>query len=445
MNLKRRSFMRYACLAAAGNLAGLRPFGVLNALAQSSPGYKALVCVFLYGGNDGNNMVVPFDTAGHAAYAANRGPLALQQSALLQLSRSPEFAFHGSLPGLRSLYDQGSAAVVANVGNLVQPLTRSAYLSGANAPASLFSHDDQQNEWQNAAADGSVNTGWAGRISDALQATYNSGASIPLVTALAGDPLFGNGSVTSPMSVAPGNLGNVDCFEGAQICTLRGAALQSLIQLSSGVSLVTAQEGIITQSFQYGAALAAATAGAPSLSTTFPSTSLGAQLQQVAQLMQVRSNFGVQRQIFFCGLSSFDTHSSQLSIQAPLLQQVSDAMAAFYQATAELGIQNDVTTFTMSDFARALQPNSVGGTDHGWGSHHIVMGGAVKGGNIYGTFPTLALGGPDDSGSSGRWIPTTSTVQYAATLAQWFGVPQTELTTIFPNIGAFNTANLGFV
>jgi len=168
-------------------------------------------------------------------------------------------------------------------------------------------------------------------------------------------------------------------------------------------------------------------------------------LKQIAQIIQVRSALGVNRQIFFAGIGNFDTHSDQLTLQNALLAAISPALAAFYQATQELGVQNNVTTFSMSDFSRTFQPNSNTGSDHAWGSHHFVIGGAVKGGQMYGTFPTLALGGPDDSGSNGRWVPSTASVQYASTLAQWFGVSAAQLPTIFPNIGSFSTGNLGFV
>ena len=182
------------------------------------------------------------------------------------------------------------------------------------------------------------------------------------------------------------------------------------------------------------------------LKTVFPANNgLAAQLQQIAQIIQVRSALGVNRQIFFAGIGNFDTHSDQLALQGACLPRISPALAAFYQATQELGVQNNVTTFTMSDFSRTFQPNSNTGSDHAWGSHHIVIGGAVKGGQMYGTFPTLALGGPDDSGSNGRWVPTTASIQYAATLAQWFGVSAAQLPTIFPNIASFPNANLGFV
>jgi uncharacterized protein (DUF1501 family) len=450
MHIRRRSFIRYASLAAAGNLAGMRPFGALNALAATTPDYKALVCIFLYGGNDANNMVIPFDTAGYNNYAALRtaggSSIALAQNTLLALKPTPNFALHPSLPDVQALYNSGNAAIVANVGTLTAPITRAQYLAAnANVPNNLFSHPDQQEEWQNAAASGATATGWAGRISDVLTGPYNASATIPMITSVAGDTLFCNGISTTPVSVSPGNLGNANCSEGAE-CSARQTAAQSLITFNSGVSLITADDTITSNAYSYAATLTAATKSVAPLKTVFPANNgLAAQLQQIAQIIQVRAALGVQRQIFFCGIGNFDTHSNQLALQAQLLSGISPAMAAFYNATVEMGIQSDVTSFTMSDFARTFQPNSNTGTDHAWGSHHFVFGGAVKGGQLYGTYPTIALGGPSDSGSNGRWIPTTGSVQYAATLASWFGVPGNELATVFPNIGSFPTANLGFV
>jgi uncharacterized protein (DUF1501 family) len=423
----------------------MRPFGALNALANTTPDYKALVCVFLFGGNDANNMVVPFDTKGYANYSTLRANLALAQNTLLPLTPLPNFALHPSLPEIQTLFNGGNAAIVANVGTLTQPTTRTGYLAGSNVPTNLFSHPDQQEEWQNAAASGATATGWAGRISDVMTGPYNASATVPMVTSVGGDTLFCNGVATTPVSVSPGNLGNASCSEGAE-CSARQTAAQSLITFNSGVSLITADDQITSNAYNYSAVLTAATASVTPLKTVFPANNgLGAQLQQIAQIIQVRAALGVQRQIFFCGIGNFDTHSNQLALQSALLSGISPALNAFYNATVEMGVQSSVTSFTMSDFARTFQPNSNTGTDHAWGSHHIVMGGAVKGGQMYGTFPTLALGGPDDSGSNGRWVPSTGSVQYAATLASWFGVPANQMATVFPNIGSFATANLGFV
>jgi uncharacterized protein (DUF1501 family) len=444
--MNRRTFIRSASLAAAGSSAGLRPFGTLNALAQSATGYKALVCVFLYGGNDANNTLIQFDTSGYANYASVRGPLALPQSQLLPLASAPNFALHPGLPDIQALFNSNAAAIVTNVGTLVEPTNRTQYLAGQTVPTNLFSHPDQQLEWQNAAQSGATQTGWAGRIADTLNTTYNANASIPMITSVAGDTLFCNGASSTPVSVSPGNLSAGQCSEGTTECAAQQMTAQALLGFSSGLTLVQADNSITTNAYAYAKTLSDAVQSITPLKTVFPANNaLGAQLQQIAQIIQVRSALGVNRQIFFAGIGNFDTHSDQLPLQGALLASISPALAAFYQATQELGVQNEVTAFTMSDFSRTFQPNSNTGSDHAWGSHHIVLGGAVKGGKMYGTFPTLALGGPDDSGSNGRWVPSTASIQYASTLAQWFGVSAALLPTIFPNIASFSSTNLGFV
>jgi uncharacterized protein (DUF1501 family) len=446
MGVNRRSFIKYASLAAAGNAAALRPFGALNALAQTTSNYKALVCVFLYGGNDANNTLIPFDTAGYNNYSTIRGPIAIPQNQLLQLSALPNFALNPNVPELAALINNGSAALVANVGTLVEPTTKAQYQAGQLLPTNLFSHPDQQLEWQNAAQTAGTSTGWAGRIADTINGSYNSGATVPMITSVAGDTLFCNGSASTPVSVSPGNLGGAQCSEGTTECGAQLATAQALLSFSSGLTLVQADNSITTNAYGYAKTLTAATQSVTPLKTVFPTANgLAAQLQQIAQIIQVRAALGVSRQIFFCGVGNFDTHSNQLVLQNALLAQISAAMNAFYNATVEMGVQNSVTSFTMSDFSRTFQPNSNTGTDHAWGSHHIVMGGAVKGGQMYGKFPTLALNGPDDSGTNGRWVPSTGSVQYAATLASWFGVSPAQMPTVFPNIGSFATQNLGFV
>ncbi|MBS1798635.1 MAG: DUF1501 domain-containing protein [Acidobacteria bacterium] len=446
MRPTRRSFVRCASLAAAGNAIGLRPFGALNALAQSASGYKALVCVFLYGGNDANNTFIPYDTTGYGNYSKIRGPLAIAQNQLLPLTPLPNFALNPSLPDIQTLFNNNNAAIVANVGTLVAPTTRAQFLANQSLPTNLFSHPDQQLEWQNASQSGATSTGWAGRIADTLNSSYNPNGLVPMITSVAGDTLFCNGTASTPVSVSPGNLGAAACSEGTTECGARLATAQALLTFDTGLTLVQADDTITSNAYNYSKVLTAATASVPALQTVFPTgNGLAAQLQQIAQIMQVRAALGVNRQIFFAGIGNFDTHAGQLTLQNGLLAQVSAALAAFYQATIELGLQNNVTTFTMSDFSRTFQPNSNTGTDHAWGSHHFVIGGAVKGGQMYGTFPTLALAGPDDSGSNGRWVPTTGAVQYAATLAQWFGVSTAQLPAIFPNIGSFSASNLGFV
>ena len=446
MASNRRSFIKYASLAAAGNAAGLRPFGLLNSLAQTTPDYKALVCIFLFGGNDANNTLIQFDTAGYANYATARGPLALPQNQLLQLGGSAsKFALNPNLPDIQTLFNNKNAALVANVGTLIEPTTRAQYMAGATVPTNLFSHTDQQLEWQNASQSGTVPSGWAGRIADTLTSSVNPNAKIPMITSVAGDTLFCNGAASTPVSVSPGNVGGAACSEGTSECAAQQATAQALLSFSSGLSLVTADNQITSNAYSYAKTLSDAVQSVSPLKTTFPANGLGAQLAQIAQIIQVRAALGVTRQIFFAGVGNFDTHSDQVALQGQLLAGISPAIASFYQATQELGVQNNVTSFTMSDFSRTFQPNTNTGSDHAWGSHHIVVGGAVKGGQMYGTFPNLTLNGPDDSGSNGRWVPTTGSVQYAATLAQWFGVSTAQLAAVFPNIGNFGSNNLGFV
>jgi len=447
MPTNRRSFIKYASLAAAGNAAGLRPFGLLNSMAQPTTDYKWLVCVFMFGGNDGNNTLIQFDTKGYANYSTIRGPLAIPQAQLLQLNGSAtNFALNPNLPDVQALFNNKNAALVTNVGTLMQPTTRAQYLAGSLVPTNLFSHVDQQNEWQNAAQSSATESGWAGRIADLISGQYNLGAKIPMITSVAGDTLFCNGTSSTPVSVSPGNLGGATCSEGTTECAAQQETAQALLSFSSGLSLIQADNSITTNAYAYALTLADAVQSVTPLQTVFPANnSLASQLKQIAQIIQVRAALGVSRQIFFASLGNFDTHADQLPLQSALLATLSPAIAAFYAATQELGVQNNVTTFTMSDFSRTFQPNSNTGSDHAWGSHHMVVGGAVKGGQMYGTFPDLALGGPDDSGSNGRWVPSTASVQYAATLAQWFGVSAAQMPSIFPNIGAFSSGNLGFV
>jgi uncharacterized protein (DUF1501 family) len=445
MPVTRRSFLTTASMLAAGNALGLRPFGMLNALAETSSNYKALVCIFMFGGNDANNMLIPNDTAGYNNYAGIRGALALPQSSLLPLGTGGAFALHPSMPEVQALFNSNNAALLANVGTLLTPTSKSAYQAASvQTPTNLFSHPDQQLEWQNQVQDSSGTSGWAGRIADLLQTQMNPGALVPMIASIDGDTLFCNGTDSAPVSVGSGGPGNASCSDHSY-CSSRLQAAQQLSALSSGVTIVQADNSITNNANTYNNVLTSAFSGVAALKTTFPSTPIANQLKEVAKLIQVQSALQVNRQIFFVSAGNFDTHAAQLTDQATLLQEISGGLGAFYQALEELGCANQVTAFTCSDFARTFQPNSTAGSDHAWGSHHIILGGAVKGGSIYGTFPTLELGGPNDVGTNGRWIPTTAAAQYAATLAQWFGVPTSDLSTVLPYIGNFSTSNLGFL
>ncbi len=449
MTLQRRSFLKLASLAAAGNAAAMNSFGGLSAMAQSSSGsdYKALVCILLQGGNDGNNMLIPADTAGYTAYAAARQGLALSRSSLLELNGNTNLAVHASMPEVQQLFQKNKAAFLLNTGSLVAPLTRAEYLAGNSAAgSSLFSHYDQTNFLQAEHALSSDSTGWGGRIADVMQSTYGT-AQLPTVVSVSGSHIFGNGKLTQGYTVAPGTAGALvgTCWEGTY-CAERLRAAQQLLTMSSGATLVQTDGEMTTGIYQYASNLSAAVNSVAPLVTSLPTGNpLTSQLQQIMQIMQVRSNLGARRQIFFATLNGFDTHSDQLGQQATMLDDLSAALGGFYESLEDMGLGSQVTTFTVSDFGRSLRGNSQAGSDHAWGNHQIVVGDAVKGGKTYGSFPDLTLGGPDDSGNSGRWIPTTSTTQYAATLASWFGVSATDLPTVFPLSGQFAQDNLGFM
>jgi len=444
--LSRRGFIR-AGAATVGTLA-LRPFGLLPAMAQSSANYRALVCVFLFGGNDSNNTVIPMDDASYQAYTSIRGSLALSASDLTptvySVSNAP-FAFHGKLAEIASMFSSKELAVVANTGSLVQPLTRSQYQgSEAPIPLNLFSHSDQQLEWQTSIAQGNSPTGWAGRAADYLNSQKINSSNFPAFLSVAGNSLEGRGVTTQPVAIAPGQSLTLKGFNSSEASQARLNALTTLLTSDNGLSLVQAANNTMANSIADASALEAALAKTTPLKTQFPNTSLGSQLEQVAQIIQVQSYLGMSRQIFFCSLGGFDTHASELETHVNLYPQLSQALAAFYAATQELGMAENVTTFTESDFSRTFQPTTTDGSDHAWGSHHLVLGGAVKGGQIYGQFPTFELSGPNDADVRGRWIPTTSIDQYGATLCSWFGIPDAALAGVFPNFRNFASQKLGF-
>jgi len=443
----RRGFIRIG--AATVGTAALRPFGLIPALAQSGPDYRALVCVFLFGGNDSNNSVIPMDDASYKAYQSLRAGLALTGGELTptvtSVSGAP-YAFHAKLAEVAGLFSSKELAIVANVGSLVEPLTRDQYQrSQAAIPSNLFSHSDQQLQWQTSMAQGNSSTGWAGRAADYIASQNINAPGFPAFVSMAGNSLLGSGRQTQPAEVAPGQSLQLKGFNQSTASQARLNALNSLLKLDSGIALVQAANDTLSHSMMDAAALGSALAKATPFKTQFPKTSFGAQLQQVAQIIQVQGDLGMRRQIFFCSLGGFDTHTNEISTHNNLYPQLSPALAAFYDATQELGMARNVTTFTESDFSRTFQPTSGGGSDHAWGSHHFVLGGAVEGGQVFGTFPTFELGGPDDADVRGRWIPTTSIDQYGATLCSWFGIPDDALATVFPNFANFGSKKLGFL
>jgi uncharacterized protein (DUF1501 family) len=450
---KRREFLLRAGALTAGGLASrLAPMSLLGlaagANAQAAPDYKALVCVFLYGGVDGNNLVVPTDSATYAQYAAVRtasSGVNLTQAELLaiQPAGTGPYGLHPELSDIHPLFAAGKLAILANVGPLNEPTTKADYF--AKRPDNLFSHSDQQNQWQSAVSAGVSASGWGGRIADAM-ASQNAG--FPVITSIAGTTLFMSGGATTPLVLpATGGLA-LSGFNGGAAANARLAAMQSILAVDRDNAYVNSAAGITTQ------ALALASVVNPILTATNSgvqaffagqTSAISQQLLQVAKLIERRADTGARRQVFFVSLGGFDTHSNELNTLANLLGQLSPALRSFYDATQQLGVASNVTTFTLSDFGRTFQPASGAGTDHAWGNHHFILGGAVRGGQMYGRYPTLARAGPDDADTSGRWIPTTAVDQYGATLARWFGVSEPALVAIFPNLARFSTNNLGFL
>jgi len=439
---------RRQLIGGLGGTALLARLGRINALAQNAPpDYKALVCIFLSGGNDGHNTLVPLTQSEFNTYRTIRGSVALPDNNGPLLSVvTPEGVPYGLNPGLAAihpLWAQGRLAMLANTGMLVQPVSRQQFLANTvPVPTNLFSHSDQIQQMQSGIPSTSAATGWAARALDVIQ-SMNGASTFPASVSINGPALFCTGSVVQSASLLPGF--NLD-VNGLQLwpqsaADARKLGIQQVLEFDSGLALVQSANKMRKDALSLNAML---TGNSATITTPFPGTSIGNQLLQVAKIIKLRGSTGINRQVFFCSLGGFDTHGAQSWEHWNLLRQVSEAMAAFYNATSEMGVPDRVTSFTLSDFGRTLQPSGVG-TDHGWGNHHWIMGGAVQGGQVYGTFPTLALGGPDDSGTRGAMIPTTSIDQYGATLASWFGVPANQLPSVFPNIGNFATANLGFL
>jgi uncharacterized protein (DUF1501 family) len=451
----RRDFLRIGVrtFATAGALGAIGKFSTINAWAAPGP-YQALVCVYLSGGNDGHSMVVPLATAqqSYAVYAASRQALAIAQGSLLPIGTKTgdSYGLNPNMPEIAALYTSGQAAILANVGMLVIPVfdktAYNQYQAGSpNLPVNLFSHSDQTSQWQTAQPNGLGSTGWGGRVADTVQAAYNSGGQYPSVVNNGGCGPFCTGAQTLPgvvPSQGPAGLSGT----GNNAARLQG--MQQMLTFDNGLKLVQAANSIANRGISQGALLNNLLASAPPLQTVFPSGNpLADQMKMAARIIGVHSQLALGRQIFFCSLGGFDTHSAQAPTQFPLLQQLSQAMSAFYNATVELGVASSVTTFTASEFGRTVMPNGNAGTDHAWGSHHLIVGGGVAGGNIYGSYPLLSIGNanPLDVTGRGSLIPTTSVDQYSATLAQWFGVDSASLPSVLPNVNNFAVQNLGFL
>lgn len=431
----RRRFVKIGA-ASIGSLA-LRNFGALPALAQSASGYKALVCVFLFGGNDSNNTIIPSGSGDSIfnEYTALRGSLALPKTDLVTVtdaSGKDNYYFHNGLTELANLFSSGSLAVAANVGPLVTFVQRTGVATvNGPVPQHLFSHLDQQTEWQTSDPNEQTPFGWGGRAAALAKNTSN----FPAFMSVAGNDLFGAGPDPQVSIGAYSNPATALNLYGFNLQLPRTQAFESLLTTETGLKLAGAANGIMLNSIADAQALSKALAGV-SVSTTFPMTNLGSQLKQVATIIKARENLGMQRQIFFCSLGGFDTHTGELETLNDLYPQLSQAINAFNTAVNnELMIPGDVTLFTESDFSRTFSPTTTDGSDHAWGSHHMVLGGAVKGQKIYNSFPTFALGTDNDFDTRGRWIPTAAVDQYGAALVNWFGVNANQ---VFPNLAGLN-------
>jgi uncharacterized protein (DUF1501 family) len=411
--------------------------------------YKALVSVFLFGGNDAFNMIVPRSVAEHAAYARSRQNLAIPRDSLLPLdplsSDGAQYGLHPAMTPLAPRFASGELAVVANVGPLVQPVTRDQVLArSVPVPPQLFSHNDQQEQWHTLAGGLGLRTGWAGRTADAIAAD-TSAQTLPVNVSLTGTTSFQIGAAAAPYSV--GTDGAVGHFvlssPQAAFFAERRAMFERLLAARGDSAITRSFAAVQARSLRLADTVSGALAAAVPLRTTFPSSSLGAQLAMTARLIAVRERLQMQRQIFMVAAGGYDTHDNQNTDQPRLFGELAAALTAFQGALEELGVGRSVVTFTQSDFGRTLTSNG-DGTDHGWGSHQLVLGGPVRGREIYGTMPRLEIGGPDDIGA-GRIVPTLGTDQYAATLLRWFGLTPAQLDAVAPNLRNFATRDLGFV
>ncbi len=463
--MERRAFLQrtgqLAMMGAASSYAlGLAGIGEAAAFSNAG-GYKALVCVFLYGGNDHANTLIPSDATNYARYAAIRGTAGSEAASGIALGRAslantvltpPQgqtltdnitYAIAPTMPRLKALYDQGVMAPVLNVGPLIAPMTRAQYDNGSvPRPPKLFSHNDQQSTWQSSQPEGS-RTGWGGRMGD-LALTSNTNSMFTAINAT-GNAVFLSGQTAVPYQVSAAGATLYNPLQTGRLfnSTVASQALGTLLRSGSGHVMAADYARINDRSIQYGSFVNDA------LRTTTLTTSFGTgnrladQMRVVAQMIGARARLGVTRQVFLVSLGGFDHHDGLIGSHEALLGQVDFAMDAFYRATVELGVASNVTTFTASDFGRTFTSNG-DGSDHGWGSHHFIVGGGVRGGRFYGRAPSVSVSTADQVGQ-GRLLPSTSVDEYSATLATWFGVAPSELASVAPNIGRFASPDLGFM
>ena len=454
MSFTRREFLK-SCgrgMSSAAMLTALSYAARENAYAQGQD-YRALVCIFLEGGNDGWNTMVPLDQAAYNTYASGRGGLALSQASLLPVTVPGvgNFGFHPSLTGIRDLWNQGVVALVCNVGNLLEPVTAPQVLQNPNrAPSGLFDHFQQQVWSQNLVNENTL--GWGNSMGGALP-IFNTGPLIPpLMTMVNNTPYFKGPAAT--ITLQPGLQLGITGLPTSGTPPVRFTAIQQVAAINEPSLQVNSFNGRVTRAMDDSRVVGNIFSSQP-FQTQFPNTGLGQQLRQIAIAIAARNALGHnRRQIFYAqiGGNAFDTHGAQLTAQASLLTQVSQAMSAFFAATVELGVSSQVTTFTFSEFGRTIRING-DGSDHGWGNHYLVMGGAVQGGRFWGTYPPVQVGLPEldfplfsvAGNFRGAFVPTISIDQYGNTLARWLGLPDADASEVFVNLDRFPTRFLGFL
>ncbi len=449
--MSRRDFLKKTSAGAAATAAFAAYPGAAFSqgigTAAPFPDYKALVCVFMLGGNDSYNMLVPRSNAEYTVYQQSRQNMAIDQASLLPINPltpdGADYGLHPMMAGVQTLFETNRAAIVNNIGPLIEPTTKDQFLNqSVLLPPQLFSHNDQQDQWNSLRGVAQSKTGWAGRLADLIRTNVTDQQMATNVS------LFGRTilqSADETVAYVMGSRGPIPFFgfDDTTAGRAQRAAFGRVLNANYGSIYERAFAEVQRRAVASADLIGAALDGAPVLNTVFPNTQLGEQLNTVARLIAVRDQLQMQRQFFFVATGGFDSHDDQMLNQPDLLGGVSEAMFAFYEAMVEIGTSGMVTSFTQSDFGRTLTSNG-DGTDHAWGGNQLVIGDAVAGRELYGTYPLLQLDGPDDVGG-GRIIPTPSADQYAATLARWFGIPDEDLVTVAPNIGNFVQRDLGFL
>jgi uncharacterized protein (DUF1501 family) len=434
---------RRQLLKGGAAVAALTPWPAMQALAAvNGSGYKAMVCLFMFGGNDGNNMLVPTDATRYGQYQRARPNLALPLDQLLRVPSAGEYGLHPAMAGMQGLVNAGKAAIVANVGPLMVPTSKAQYdARSVPLPMNLFSHSDQQTEWQSAIYDAPGRSGWGGRLLERALADGQVNRGYSAISVAGGNVWEAGDRSLSPYRVSSSGQFGFDFYNPSGSDAMSSAITAMLAERRADPFEQT-WLNMMGRSIENQRVLSAAL-NSRTLATVFPDTGLGRQLRMIALLIASRATLAVPRQCFFCSIGGFDTHGDdQLQRQNELLGEISVAVAAFQAAMDELTVSQDVTLFTASDFGRNL-PSNGQGTDHAWGSHHFVVGGSVRGGRLLGRFPQLVVGGPDDAGQ-GSWIPSVATDQLGGELARWFGADSASAEEVFPRLRYFDR-NLGLM